>query len=72
MARSHGKILGLVPYDFRTPSLQRARRTFWNPDDERCLVPTLFRVGWTVNIRSVPRHPFQAGLLAALIVELKG
>ncbi len=68
MARTHGKILGLVPYDFRTPSLQRARRTFWNPDDERFLVPTLFGVGWTVNTRSAPRHPFQAGL----IVELKG
>ena len=67
MAGSHGKVLGLVPYDFRTPSLERARETFWNAKDERFLVPIFFGVGWTVNLRSAPRHPFQALLFAALV-----
>ncbi len=69
MARSHGKILGLVPYDLRLPNLSRARRKLWNAEDERFLVPTFFGVGWTVNLRSAPRHPFQALLLAALAVR---
>jgi hypothetical protein len=68
MARSHGKILGLVPYDFRFPSQGRARRTFWNAGDERFLVPTLFGVGWTTNLRSAHRHPLQAALVAAFVL----
>jgi len=66
--RSHGKIFGLVPYDLRPPSLERARRTFWNAEDPRFLVPTFFGAGWTANLRSVPRHPLQALLLAAFIL----
>ena len=68
MAKSHGKIFGLVPYDFRTPTLARARETFWNVGDHRFLIPIFFSVGWTVNLRSGPRHPWQALLLAAFVV----
>ncbi len=67
VARSHGKIFGLVPYDLRVPTLARARATFWNARDERFLVPTFLGVGWTVNLRSAPRHPWQALLLAAFV-----
>jgi hypothetical protein len=68
VVRSHGKIFGLVPYDFRPPSLERARWTFWNAEDSRFLVPTFFGVGWTANLNSAPRHPLQALLLAAFIL----
>jgi uncharacterized membrane protein len=40
----------------------------WNREDERFLVPISFGVGWSVNLRSAPRHPLQALLLAALIL----
>ena len=66
--RSHGKIFGLVPYNFRPPSLERARRTFWNAEDSGFLVPTFFGVGWTANLKSAPRHPLQTLLLAAFIL----
>jgi hypothetical protein len=68
VARSHGKIFGLVPYDFRPPSPARARETFWNGGDHRLLVPTFFGVGWTVNLRNAPRHPLQALLLVAFVI----
>lgn len=68
MAKPNGKIFGLIPYDFRLPTPARARERLWNAGDERFLVPTLFGVGWTANLRSAPRHPFQAGLLLALIL----
>ena len=66
--RSHGKIFGLLPYDFRLPSLERARRTFWNAEDSGFLVPTFFGVDWTTNLKSAPRHPLQTLLLAAFIL----
>jgi hypothetical protein len=64
---SHGKFFGLVPYDLWPPSFIRVRERLWNARDERFMVPTVFGVGWSVNLRSVPRHPLQALLLAALI-----
>ena len=66
--RSHGKILGLVPYDVRPPSFARLRERLWNPRDERFLVPTFFGAGWTLNLRSAPRHPFQALSVAAFVL----
>ena len=66
--RSHGQILGLVPYDFRAPSLARLREKLWNSQDERFVVPTFFGVGWTVNLRSASRHPLQALALAAFVL----
>ena len=66
--RYHGKILGLIPYDVRPPSLARLRERLWNPRDERFLVPTFFGVGWTANLRSAPRHPVQALAVAALVL----
>jgi hypothetical protein len=44
-----GTVAGFVPYDFRVPTLERARSRWWNPDDRRLFVPQVFGVGWTVN-----------------------
>ena len=68
VVRSRGKVFGLVPYDFRSPSLERAQRTFRNDEDSHFLVPTFFGVGWTANLRSAPRHHLQALLLAASLL----
>jgi hypothetical protein len=45
----HGTIFG-IPYDFRSPSLDRIRRSWWNPDDPRLFTPRSFGVGWDVNL----------------------
>ena len=45
-----GTVAGIVPYDFRVPTLERARSRWWNPDDDRLFVPQVFGVGWTVNL----------------------
>jgi hypothetical protein len=44
----HGDIAG-IPYDFRFPTLERLRSTFWNADDPRLFVPRAFGVGWDIN-----------------------
>ena len=31
----HGKVFGVVPYDFRPPTWQRIREAYWNPNSDR-------------------------------------
>jgi hypothetical protein len=45
-----GTVAGFVPYDFRPPTIERARSRWWNPDEPRLFVPQVFGVGWTVNV----------------------
>jgi len=49
----HGKVVGFVPYDFRFPTLERFRETYWNPYDSRILVPEAFGIGWAINFYSL-------------------
>ena len=50
----HGKVAGFVPYDFRRPTLERVRRTFWDPDGP--LLPgKAWGVGWALNLGAVKR-----------------
>jgi hypothetical protein len=44
-----GTVAGFVPYDFRVPTLERAKSRWWNPDEHRLFVPQVFGVGWTMN-----------------------
>jgi len=44
----HGEVAG-VPYDFRPPTVERLRRSAWDPDNARLLVPHAFGVGWSIN-----------------------
>lgn len=44
----HGTVGGVVPYDFRMPSGEKARRSWWDPDGP-LITPMAFGVGWTVN-----------------------
>jgi len=47
--RWHGK-LGLIPYDFRMPTIERFRDTFWNPEDNRIFTTQVWGIGWGVNL----------------------
>lgn len=51
----HGRALG-VPYDFRLPTVERLRARFWNPDDERIIVPQVVGIGWTINVYQLKRR----------------
>lgn len=51
-----GTLGGIVPYDFRAPTFERARSRWWNPDDPRWFVPQVFGVGWTVNLARLGRR----------------
>jgi hypothetical protein len=46
----HGRVIGLVPYDFRPPTLERIRDAYWNPASDRLFSDRVFGVGWAVNL----------------------
>lgn len=46
----HGRIAGRIPYDFRQPTAERLRATFWNKQTSQVLVPQAFGIGWTINL----------------------
>jgi hypothetical protein len=47
--QSPRRLLG-VPYDFRRPTVQRARSRMWNRDDPHLLTPKTFGWGYDVNL----------------------
>jgi hypothetical protein len=49
----HGRIGGLVPYDFRPPTPARLRQTYWNPDEPRIFTDRILGLGWAVNFHSL-------------------
>jgi len=50
----HGKVADLVPYDFRMPTMERFRDTYWNPE-RPLLVGKAWGVGWAPNFGAVRR-----------------
>ena len=45
----NGKVASVVPYDFRMPTVERAKERLWNPESETLVGPRVFGVGWTPN-----------------------
>ena len=46
-----------IPYDFRWPTIERLRETFWNKDTARVLVPQVFGMGWSINFYPLINPP---------------
>ncbi len=51
----HGKVGGIVPYDFRPPTWERIRAAYWNPESDRLFSDRVFGVGWAVNLYQAKR-----------------
>jgi hypothetical protein len=46
----HGRVLGVVPYDFSPPTWDRIRRAYWNPEDDRLFTDRVLGLGWAINL----------------------
>jgi hypothetical protein len=46
----NGRVVGLVPYDFRPPTWERIRNAYWNPASDRLFSDRVFGVGWAINL----------------------
>jgi hypothetical protein len=51
----HGRVAGLIPYDFRKPTLRRFAKAVWAPDNPHLLTDTALGVGWSLNLAQLPR-----------------
>lgn len=49
-----GKVADFFPYDFRPPSWERVRDTYWNPDGPM-ITGKVFGVGWAPNFGVIAR-----------------
>ena len=45
----HGRV-GFVPYDFRLPTIERLKESYWNPHNSRICTPEVFGIGWAINL----------------------
>lgn len=50
----HGKVAGFVPYDFRKPTFERIRQSYWDPDGP-IVSNRAFGVGWVLNLAAVKK-----------------
>jgi hypothetical protein len=62
----HGRVLGVVPYDFRVPSWDKIRDAYWNPTSDSLFSDRVFGVGWAINLHRAKE------LLAAGFERLMG
>jgi len=46
----NGKVAGVVPYDFRVPTIDRLRAAYWAPESDEIFSENVVGVGWAVNI----------------------
>ena len=51
----HGRVGGVVPYDFRPPTWERIRAAYWNPESNHLFSDRVFGVGWAVNLYQAKR-----------------
>ena len=49
-----GKVIDLVPYDFRKPTMERFKATYWDPAGP-FLAPKAWGVGWAPNFGAVAK-----------------
>lgn len=46
----HGRVAGVIPYDFRLPTIERFRAAYWDPASDTVFSDRVFGVGWAVNV----------------------
>lgn len=61
----HGRIGGVLPYDFRPPTLARMRDAWWNPESRELFTPRVFGIGWSVNLPELFRRVGGSGWRSA-------
>lgn len=57
----HGKLLGVVPYDFRLPTPAKVMAAWWNPKSDKVVGDPVFGVGWSLNLAALTEQLRSAG-----------
>ena len=46
----NGSLFGVIPYDFRIPTLDRIRQAYWDTESEQVFGSRPLGVGWSINL----------------------
>ncbi len=57
----HGKLLSVVPYDFRMPTPAKVMNAWWNPKSSKLVGDPVFGVGWSLNLAALTAQLRSAG-----------
>ena len=50
----YGRVVaGIFPYDFRIPTVEKLKESYWNLHDSRIFTPTIFGLGWAINFHAL-------------------
>jgi len=52
----NGRVLNVIPYDFRIPTLERLREAYWNSSSPRLFTDRPLGVGWAINLPTLMRR----------------
>ena len=72
-----GDVLG-IPYDFRLSTIRKFKKSWWNSNDPRIVVPKAFGLGYDINLYQLKRRNpllfnlFLAGLATVAVSHLVG
>ena len=44
----HGKV-GIIPYDFRMPTMERIQKGYWNVESDQVISEAVLGIGWAIN-----------------------
>jgi len=51
----HGKVAKFIPYDFRLPTIEKVKESYWNPHSSQLFTPEVLGVGWAINFHALIR-----------------
>ena len=49
----HGRVAQFIPYDFRLPTIEKFRESYWNLDNSQIFTPEVFGIGWAINFHAL-------------------
>lgn len=49
----HGKVAKFIPYDFRLPTIERFKESYWNSQSSQLFTPEVFGIGWAINFHAL-------------------
>jgi len=49
----YGQVVGFIPYDFRLPTIERLKESYWNQYESRVFSPEVSGVGWAINFHAL-------------------
>jgi uncharacterized membrane protein len=58
-----------IPYDWRRPTIARAKSRWWNPDEPRLFTPKVFGWGWDINFGRVLGRKPKRRVIAVVVIS---